>query len=104
MICLTDVDILIVLFYQGTVVLEPENPDTAKPDFQPIPENGTCGYTAGAGYIVGGEETVRGEIPFLAALGNYFIWMVLYGCRYDADDPQIKRQGFSINCCRIQKE
>lgn len=50
-------------------VLEPQNPDSAKPDFHPIPDNGTCGYTAGAGYIVGGEEAIRGEFPFLAALG-----------------------------------
>ena len=53
------------------MVLEPKNPDSAKPDFQPIPGNGTCGYSAGVGYIVGGEDTVRGEIPFLAALGRF---------------------------------
>jgi len=48
---------------------EPENPDSAKPDFKPIPGNGTCGVATSNGYIVGGENTVRGEIPFLAALG-----------------------------------
>lgn len=52
---------------------ETKNPDTATPNFQPIPGNGTCGYSSGVGYIVGGEDTVRGEIPFLAALGILFI-------------------------------
>ena len=50
---------------------EPENPDSAKPDFKPIPGNGTCGVATNNGYIVGGENTVRGEIPFLAALGRF---------------------------------
>ena len=50
---------------------EPENPDSAKPDFKPIPGNGTCGFPTNTGFIVGGENTVRGEIPFLAALGKF---------------------------------
>ena len=73
---------MIVLPYQVPVVLEPENPDSAKPEFQPIPVNGTCGYTAGAGCIVGGEDTVRGEIPFLVALGKFvYQWALPCGCQ-----------------------
>lgn len=48
---------------------DPENPDSAKPDFKPMPGNGTCGFSTSSGFIVGGENTIRGEIPFLAALG-----------------------------------
>ena len=50
---------------------EPENPDSAKSDFKPIPRNGTCGFATRTGFIVGGKDTVRGEFPFLAALGRF---------------------------------
>ena len=36
-----------------------------------MPGNGTCGFSTSSGFIVGGENTIRGEIPFLAALGKF---------------------------------
>ncbi len=38
-------------------------------DYFPLQSSGHCGREADVGYIVGGEETKRGEMPFLAALG-----------------------------------
>ena len=59
-------------FYEGT--------DTRRGDYQPKEKDNTCGLFLGTGYIVGGEITTRGELPFIAALGYRVGGTMKYKC------------------------
>ena len=43
--------------------------DSAAGNYHPTEEDGTCGQYLGAGFILGGENTKHGELPYQAALG-----------------------------------
>ena len=45
------------------------NPETARSDWLPSEAAFECGYRLNVGYIIGGEQAVRGEFPFIALLG-----------------------------------
>ena len=45
------------------------NPGTARGDWLPSEAAFECGYRLNVGYIIGGEQAVRGEFPFIALLG-----------------------------------
>ena len=45
------------------------NPLTARGDWLPSEAAFECGYRLNVGYIIGGEQAVRGEFPFIALLG-----------------------------------
>ena len=43
--------------------------DPSAGDYHPTEKEATCGEYLGTGFIVGGEITKRGELPYHAALG-----------------------------------
>ena len=43
--------------------------DTAAGNYHPNEKDGTCGQYLGTGFILGGEYTKRGELPYQAVLG-----------------------------------
>ena len=45
------------------------NLKTARGDWLPSEVDFECGYRLNVGYIIGGEQAVRGEFPFIALLG-----------------------------------
>lgn len=45
------------------------NSETARGDWLPREVDFECGYRLNVGYIIGGEQAVRGEFPFTALLG-----------------------------------
>ena len=46
-----------------------KNPETASFTYEPNEFEETCGEYLGTGFIIGGETTKQGEIPYIAALG-----------------------------------
>ena len=61
---------------------KPNIKDTRNGQYQPNEEDETCGLYLGAGFIIGGKDTKRGELPYLANLGYKSIdsGNISYGC------------------------
>ena len=49
--------------------LAARNPGTHRGTWIPSVEEGQCGFSASVGYIIGGTQAVRGDMPFIALLG-----------------------------------
>jgi len=47
------------------------NPDSLKGNWLPDPLNYECGLGLSVGYVLGGEQTAPGELPFMALLGYW---------------------------------
>ena len=56
--------------------------DTSNGQYQPTEADGTCGLYLGTGFIIGGVETKRGELSFLANIGykNRRTGKITYNC------------------------
>ena len=49
--------------------LAARNPGTHRGTWLPTVDEGQCGFSASVGYVIGGSQASRGDMPFLALLG-----------------------------------